>query len=112
MPLNQRPTTVVTATMNSSEPTPSTNRPAIMSKTGRLGTTAGSTAMSSPPTAPIAPNSTAERRVPRRSMSTPPAIRVSSAATLYAVSRSPTCSSVKPSCPCSRGVTGESASKT
>ena len=58
LPLNQRPTTVVTATMKSSEPTPSTKRPAIIAPAGAAGTTAGSTAMSRPPAAPIAPNST------------------------------------------------------
>ena len=81
-PLNQRPTTVVAATMKHSEPTPRTNRPASMPYAGARGTSTGPSAMSTLPAAPIAPNSTADRAVPSRSMSTPPAMSVRSAATL------------------------------
>ena len=81
-PLNQRPTTVVAATMKSSEPTPSTKRPAAIAMAGEPGIAAGRNAMSADPAAPTAPKSTAERAVPSRSMRTPPPMSVSSAATL------------------------------
>ncbi len=81
-PLNQRPTTVVAATMKSSEPTPRTKRPAIIASAGAPGSAAGSTAMRTLPSAPMTPKSRAERAVPSRSMRTPPATSVSSAATL------------------------------
>ena len=82
LPLNQRPTTVVAATMKSSEPTPSTKRPAAMERAGAEGTSAGRSAIAALPAAPIALKSTAERAVPSRSMRMPPARSVRRAATL------------------------------
>ncbi len=81
-PLNQRPTTVVAATMKSSEPIPRRKRPIIIPAHGLPGRSAGRTAIAILPTAPIVPNRTAEAATPIRSMRTPPAMSVRSAATL------------------------------
>jgi hypothetical protein len=82
LPLNQRPTTVVEATMKSSEPMPSRKRPTIIPAQGVAGNMAGSTAMRSVPRAPTAAKRMAEAAMPIRSMRTPPAMSVSNAATL------------------------------
>ncbi len=81
-PLNQRPTTVVAATMKSSDPIPRRKRPIIIPAHGVPGRTAGRTAIARLPAAPMAPKRTAEAATPIRSIRTPPAMSVRSAATL------------------------------
>ena len=76
LPLNQRPRTVVAATMSGSAPSPRRKRPAIMTAWVLPK------AMTTPPAAVSTPNAIMARLVPTRSTTTPPARRMRSAATL------------------------------